>query len=545
MTLHSHQDAILEKRDQLREALGGGGAVTDPLDYLTPTWGGVDWRGESSGWGRASTNLMYQGGDFRPFWYTWMMHSIHREECRMVATVASMASAVKDRLEDYVIAGGFSYEVKSKERGNRRYDALIDQLQADMEEFMDRNGWAEGGLESDLHNGSREDGEAFLALSPGKHGVDARIIEPEYCCEGEHVGRDVDNKLGLKGTSWRYGVQNLESDVTKPLGYLVDWSESQTDYQYFMAENAAKARFHHVAMAHHIKRNVRQPVKRGMSDFFNVAPQIVQDAKLIRNMVHGASNQAAIAWIEKYVEASQQQMAVEVGKLADHKRNMKSSGGGLREESGRTVRPGTVLSVTKGKDYVPGPMGSDRNAGFEIVSSLAARRIGAKWAMPEFMISGDASNNNLASAQVAEGPFTRAREKDQRFYSKHFREILWKMFDIYCAQGRYQRYGIDSEKGLSQLKQIVLIDIETPEVAQRDRKEDAEAKEIMHDSGVLSADTWARQAELDPDIEDENLRTEGKQLGVASPLTEREQHVAQYAQKTMWDFWDQQAKDYP
>src|SRR6185369_4253327 len=104
----------------------------------------------------------------------------------------------------------------------------------------------------------------------------------------------------------------------------------------------------------------------------------------------------------------------------------------LGPDANTTVRnaayypPGSVLKVGYGQEYLPGPMGAERNAGFELVGQYSLRRIGVRWNMPEYMISGDASNGNYSSTLVAESPFVKAREADQQFYKRHFLSILWK-----------------------------------------------------------------------------------------------------------------------
>ena len=71
----------------------------------------------------------------------------------------------------------------------------------------------------------------------------------------------------------------------------------------------------------------------------------------------------------------------------------------------------------------------------------ALRYVGVRWNMPEYMISGDASNANLASALVAEAAFRqRPREADQPVYLNAFRELFWKVLRIRFDAGAFSTW---------------------------------------------------------------------------------------------------------
>ena len=55
--------------------------------------------------------------------------------------------------------------------------------------------------------------------------------------------------------------------------------------------------------------------------------------------------------------------------------------------------------------------------------------------MPEYLISGDASNNNRASSEQATEPFVAAREVDQRFYARFHEDILWVSLEFALLAG--------------------------------------------------------------------------------------------------------------
>jgi hypothetical protein len=128
------------------------------------------------------------------------------------------------------------------------------------------------------------------------------------------------------------------------------------------------------------------------------------------------------------------------------------------------------------------------------VIQAALRRAGARWCMPEYMISGDASNANYASTLVAESPFVKAAEAQQAFFRRWSREVLWKVLAIAAQSGRLPA-------DVAALRRSIEITIETPPIAVRNRKEELEIRQALHAAGILSKRTWAEQSGLDYDRE--------------------------------------------
>lgn len=535
----------------LEESYGAGlGTVSDPLDIFSGDMAHtVD--GYAYGTLHRSSISDFSDGDFRPFWFNEVMHSEHRAQSRLLATAITMANAIMDNLENYTIGGGFQYKARSRtsvvsgEHVVNMDSALVSMVQKDIEDFCELNNWNAGGLENEIHNRTRRDGEDFIALYKTRHGIEARLINAEHFKAPHGQTRDLEDRLKTAHfpSSWKYGVHTPEHDLQQALGYFAVWNESQTSWSYFPAENWHTAREFGSGVMHHIKRNVDRKVKRGMSDFYPVARQIVDDAKLNRNTVSGAAAQASIAWIEEFKQGfTRSDIMKSEQSGSDGKIVKRDSMGGMRNEYRRSYGGATKLVMSYGKDFKPGPMSGNREGGFGLVGALAARRIGIRWAMPEYMISGDASNNNLASAVVSEGPFTKAREKDQRFYAMHFREIMWKMLDCHVTSGRYSRYGVRS---LEALKSRIAIEVVAPEVADRDRKAEAESNEIYLEQGVISKDTVRQKIGVDARAEQGTVAKE-HEVDFQQGLTESDvRRIAHVTQKMLWEDWDSSLKEYP
>jgi len=156
-------------------------------------------------------------------------------------------------------------------------------------------------------------------------------------------------------------------------------------------------------------------------------------------------------------------------------------------------------------------MGAERNAGFAEVSQYVLRIVGVRWAMPEYMISGDASNANYSSTLVAESPFVKAREADQTFFARVFADLLWKVL-------RYEHdRGVLSAMPWPEIEAAIDITVQKPSVASRNAREQADIAAIHLNAGILSKRTAARQAGLDWEEEQANRAEEQAPAPPAAP----------------------------
>jgi hypothetical protein len=126
--------------------------------------------------------------------------------------------------------------------------------------------------------------------------------------------------------------------------------------------------------------------------------------------------------------------------------------------------------------------------------------------MPEYMISGDASNANYASTMIAESPFVKAREADQRFFVSRFRRIFRKVLAIAAHAGRFEQFGIND---VDRLLWFVELQIVPPTVATRDELATAQAAAVYKQLGVLSNRTIAAKAGEDYETERKHMEEDG------------------------------------
>jgi hypothetical protein len=148
-------------------------------------------------------------------------------------------------------------------------------------------------------------------------------------------------------------------------------------------------------------------------------------------------------------------------------------------------------------------MGSSRNPNLLLAGQAVLRLVGARWNMPEWMTSGDASNNNLASSLVAESPFVKAAQADQHFYGSAFVELIWKAVALLL---RTQR--LPGARNVSELRRLVTIDFHPTEVASRDPLQQARVNQIADERGWKSKRSIAGEMGLDYEAEQANIVSE-------------------------------------
>lgn len=450
----------------------------DPREFL---WD--DPAGPWHGLGAAVDLIGDRGrGQDRPIFETESDLAAIRAAGRCMARTAAGA-AILENLANYTLGGGFAYTVAPRDEADA---ALAKAVQVALDEFRDANDWATG-LEREAYLRACRDGESFLALEPGRGVPRVFCVEPSSVCEPS-VTRDLEAWLGCGDefvSSWAFGVHVRQHYPERPLGYYAQWDESGRDWDYLPA-----------ARVEHLRRNVDRNVVRGVSDFYAALEWLQRAEKLLRNTSAGAAIQAAIAFIREHSGGTTSAQGDAARRIGAWSVGSEQTPAGSRARVVNEYKPGTVLDV-RGAKYTPGPLGSERAGHFIDVIQSAMRMAGVRWSMPEYMISGDASNGNYASTLVAESPFTQGRKADQRSTAASFRNLSLKALALMHEAGRFHRFGLT----WSELRRAVEVKVTPPEIESRDRTKDAAANEIEHRAGVLSARTWAERAGLDYDAE--------------------------------------------
>jgi hypothetical protein len=470
-------------------------AMSPPADPLTlrvaadlsgvlehDSWASQDpFQSNRPGLGSLSTDLFHHGwayhnarpgsrrdGSFPPFYRTAEEHFRIIDAARLAEGLCATASNVLDVLTLFCIGTGYEYTVVPNEKSN---DPLAEQAQ----ELIDK--WCKDqyfhAWEREIFRRTRRDGECFLYFEPDEAtGLPhLRSIEPEQVREPMDA-KGLARTLGVgSAETWKYGVLTPKLDTSRPEGIWVvsQYDDGQTLGEYVPAEELI-----------HIKTEwPDRQAKRGVSDFFSTVNQMHRTKKLLRRLTESAIAQAAIVWIRTHPEGSAvSQTGITGG-------NETTRGG--RKLPSVNYESSTVLDVTHGMEYASGPV-AEATPLIEVLQA-ALRAIGARWQIPESLISGDASNNNLASALVAEGPFVRSMVYRQWHYKHEFQRIIERVLDYATTTGAL---GAAQDTVLDQLS----VNVDMPAVVERKANEETERNSKLYAAGILSKQTWSAREDL-------------------------------------------------
>jgi hypothetical protein len=113
------------------------------------------------------------------------------------------------------------------------------------------------------------------------------------------------------------------------------------------------------------------------------------------------------------------------------------------------------------------------------------RAAAAALGMPEYMLSGDASNANYSSTMVAEGPAVKTFEALQADLIAADVEVMERALVVAAAAGRIA--GADADDILD----LVSVAAEPPLIKSENRLQEAQADQILLSAGVMSKATFA------------------------------------------------------
>ena len=113
------------------------------------------------------------------------------------------------------------------------------------------------------------------------------------------------------------------------------------------------------------------------------------------------------------------------------------------------------------------------------------RACAAALAMPEYMLSGDASNANFSSTMVAEGPAVKTFEEMQADLIEADVEIMERQLQI--AAGA----GLIAGAGEGDILEKVKVEAEPPIIKSENRLQEAQADQILLQAQVMSRETMA------------------------------------------------------
>jgi hypothetical protein len=483
LAIAKHERVVLEHQKQLMES-----AVNDFGNWVnpaTPLFDDPDFFAPYIG-----ENLPFNidnrlKGELLPVYITEYGLKLLRDYSRWMAAFNPYAISALENRVSYVIHTGMGITAVPARRnsGYAKGDRELCEMCQDVwDDFADRVDW--GRWEQDTLKKVDVDGEAFIRFfHTGGGKVTIRPIEPE------HV-----RSPGDQSAAKSFGIQTPEFDIMDTLGYWVvlnpgySWNPTFVDAREVL----------------HIKQGGGPSAKRGYPLLIPIRQNLQRAVNLLQYMSALARAQSAIAMTRKWKQYS----AASVSAWQQNNADVQGAnwlGGGQR--FGKQYGPATVLDIPENVDY---DFPSTKIGASALVEVLQAelRAVGSRLVMPEYMISGDASNANYSSTLVAESPAVKNFERVQASYARYFGDgrkgeprhcgVFWRVI----------RAAVDWKLLPREVLTRVKAHVEPPMVAARDKQKDTERSKTLNEAGVLSKETWSKQEGLERDREKSQIEKE-------------------------------------
>lgn len=385
--------------------------------------------------------------------------AVIRDESRFYAQVHPFAlSAIENRIS-YVVGSGHMYLVRPRP-GAEVSAELLERIKREILDWQESQRWPS--RQEEIQRRMDRDGEVFLRFFTAEGRLAVRFIEPEH----------VRQPLGRRGAE--YGIE-IDPDDAETVGY------------YWLSRRSGDAAERVPAdQVQHRKANVDATAPRGVPTLYSIRSNLRRSWKLLRNMSTVASIQAAIAIVRKHSGVMTGTIQQYVGNLAA----ARSTDAQGNPRNYQQYPPGAIVDLPPGVEY-EFPASGINVANYVAALQAELRAIAARLCMPEYMLSGDASNANYASTMVAEGPAVKIFERLQSSMIWYDWQVIRRALLVAEDHGRIPR-GITEH---------VEIEAEAPIVQSRDRLKETQADQILLTLGVVSPRTIAARHGYDYDQE--------------------------------------------
>ena len=505
--------------------------IQESIENTDYGWNTVATRGDASAtytggqsgakWWRSTPQIYdLDEGRYYPYYVEERDLEEMRAKARHLGTFTSVATGALQALSVYTMGGEWEYKFAGKRDAPQQPSPqLLAELNAVLQAILERNQWL-GDLDCEIHDTSRQDGDVVVSGYAAPDGIcDFRRLSADLCKQPANPKRLNDWLDVSPQNSWTFGVHTIYDermrriDHERAIGLHIVYDDGGKNWDYLPAwpqqhgDDTLCGKFGHL-----IKRNTPRSAKRGITDYWPVQTDLEREAKLSENLAVGAAVMASIPWFENYAKGTtrdQAEAAMTRGLDTYEKAIANSRGRNITETRNvQTRAPGTIVKASQGIERTMGPLGQVRQPIYIEVCQHLLRSVGLRWLMPEYMISGDASNANFASTLVSESPFVKARECDQRFYLAHFKAILWKAIKVAYDRGRFQKFPIN----FAGIVALCDLQIQPPMVASRDKANHLAELNQLWTAGLLNGNEYRLDLKREPKPEYEEKTYEAPML---------------------------------
>ena len=295
-------------------------------------------------------------------------------------------------LEIYVVGPGLSFVPTLRGDSSELDAALLQDVKRLWDQFLRAN----VGHYSFREHARRtwRDGECFIRIfASGEWPPQLRFVDPEL----------IDEVAPYQGSQ---GIITREEDVESPLYYLLLDRKTGGLKEEVSSEEMLHTRY-----------GVDSNEKRGQSVLLTLIEPIHQFEKWLDTELQARKLQTSIVLWRK-VQGSAAQLSGMID--ANSSAGFGGKEGSVRKEK---IRPGSIFTTSAGtelKFLQPDTNFTDAVPLGRMLLLCQAAAAG----LPEFMLTADASNSNLASTLIAEGPAVKYFEAEQHYFIEEFNK-LW------------------------------------------------------------------------------------------------------------------------
>ncbi len=410
-----------------------------------------------------------------------------RSESRALSLINPFCIGAQRNRIAYTVGKGHTYKCSLVDKDAMSPDDGLDLLSKcrnEIDDFCKLNRWS--ARQKETVRRMDRDGEAFrrFFIDETKGQLHVRFIEP-LCVQD----------VGLPGT-W-FGIEFVKYDN----GY-----DMETPAAFYvrdigaLGESVGQPVRVDAAEIQHLKANVDMDSPRGLPTWYALRSHFDRAMRLLRNIATVAEVQAAIAGVRKHVGAARNIVEQAISKDA----TVRKSGPEGDMQNVKRIRPGSFIDIPETVDWQFPQQGIDVT---RYVAGVQAelRAIGAALAMPEYMITGDASNANFASTMVAEGPAVKTFEEMQADLIEADLVVIRIALSVAADAGRLPDNVLD----------LVEVEAEPPIIKSENRLAEAQADQILVQNKVMSKDTMAARHGLEYEAEHDKIATEDAGGGAA------------------------------
>jgi capsid protein len=389
-----------------------------------------------------------------------------RARSRVFAQTNPYAIGAARNRAAYAVGNGHTYMVLPRDPKDSDETMLVD-CRTVLDDFRKRNKWSK--RQKETVRRLDRDGERFLRLfvDAERGELNVRFVEPLEV-------QNPPNRSAADGVYFGIEFQRIQQGEWPPI------YDIETPVNYFLvnidALGAAIGLRETVPAAEmqHLKANVDLTWPRGLPTWYALQGHLVDAVRTLKATGKIVEFRAKIGMIRRHINGSQQAM-LSAFSTANGQTNVKTAG----------AYP--YASIIDTNDAVQYQFPSQTTPVDKNVAAIQAelRACAAALAMPEYMLSGDASNANYSSTMVAEGPAVKTFEELQADLIEADVEIMERQLEIAARAGLIR--GVSEDEVLARVR----VEAEPPLIKSENRLQEAQADQILREAQVLSKETMA------------------------------------------------------